>query len=176
MNPMMIVIGVVVVGFLAIGLSALVIQRRRKRFADLFYFDQQGKVYPVRGESFAGLVTHPDGGFMERSGAKLNMRYGQPLSELGDPGFRRKRKPVYLHRALDSAPLEFHSDGEIIVTNVSGEEFTSRQEMAAELALAEAASRAGGTDIINLSLGATLVLLALSTAAIGAAVAAKGAF
>lgn len=168
---------IVVVGIaaaIALGLSMMMIQRRRQRFATVFYFDRQGQVHQSRGESFAGLVTFEDGGFMEREQARLNMRYGSPTFEKGPVAWRRKRKPVFLVRAGDSSALEMAVDGSITVNNVSDAEYGSRMELSSDLAVAEVAKKRAGADLLNMSLGATLVLLAVGDAAIGISIAVKG--
>ena len=133
-----------------------------------------GVVARVARRVVAGLVTSPDGGYLERPDAVVHMRTGRPMFERGERAWRRGRKPVYLVRAGDSAPMTIHKDGSITIDNVDGDEFDARLNLAAELAVAEGTKKAARGDFVGRIVAVSILVLTIALAAVVVAVVVKG--
>lgn len=170
---MIIALGVMV---LAASIAAGVVARRniRGKLTAHFYFDRNTGVEFKHGDNTSGLVTSPDGGYLERPDAVVHMRTGRPMFERGERAWRRGRKPVYLVRAGDSAPMTIHKDGSITIDNVDGDEFDARLNLAAELAVAEGTKKAARGDFVGRIVAVSILVLTIALAAVVVAVVVKG--
>lgn len=146
----------------------------RKEYVDFFEIKRRRIIERKRGENFSGLVVYPDGGFVDREFANLDMIYGRAFLEKGPNAHRRHRKPVYITRVGDSAPIYFTEKGMIIEQIENYIEFDNREDMAAELAVANAAKKANTGDFLAKLMAVAIVILGIGLASMAVALAMKG--
>ena len=161
----------------AVSIAAMVVARRASRGKRTAHwlFSRDTGVKLQWGENTSGLVTSKDGGFVERPAAVFHMRTGRAFIERGPERWRRSRRPVYLVREGDSAPIQMNPDGTAFINNVTDDEFSTRQDLAAELAVAEGTHKAVRGDFIGRLLAIATLVLVVALAAVIVAIIAKGA-
>lgn len=165
----------------AIGIAALVIaipimakKVKQNKHAWLWHFGREDDVSFISGDNLADLVTFPAGGYVIRPNAVINMRYGRPFSDNAPVEWRRKSRPVSLVRSGDSAGMVISPGGQVFVQPLTGPEHDEREDMAAEIAVSEAAIRASGADFVAKALAATAAVMGIPVIGVVLAVVWKG--
>ncbi len=171
--PMLIAGGIAVVA-IAIAIPIALRRLSRKRFAEYFLFDREKGVSNGRGENLADLVIHDRGGYVIRPDTIVNVRYGRSLVQRGPIEWRRRVRPASLVPAGFSAAIKLTDTGELEILPLTKIEFGLRERMAAEIAVSEAAIRAGGPDFVAKLMAVTLAVLALPIIGVVAAIALRG--
>lgn len=175
LSPIMLIVVVIMLSAVVMAAGLFAGRAIRRKLTRYFYFDRDTTVSLKTGPNAAGIVSSVDGGFVERPGAVFHMRTGRALIERGSRGYRRARRPVYLARAGDAAPMELAPTGEIQIDNVVDDEFDRRVDTAAELAVREGSKRGVRSDVVGRLLGvAILGLVALLGAVVIAGIVKNG--
>lgn len=168
--PMIIALGAAI---LAVAVAIPILMRRSPsaKTAEFFQFDRERNVINGKGENLADLVIIPRGGYVIRPQSTFLIRHGRALFEAGNVEWRRRSKPATLSLAGMSAGIQVQQNGKTYIEPLTRTEFDQRERTAAEIAVSEAAQRAGAAGFVAKLLGATAVLLALPVLGIVAALA-----
>lgn len=164
------------IGLLALVIVVPILLRRQagRKMAEFFLFDREKGVTNGHGANLADLVIHSRGGYVLRPNTTINVRYGRAMFERGPVAWRRRVRPVSLIYVGFSAPIRITDSGGLDIDPLNKDEFNTRERMAAEIAVSEAAVRAGAADFVAKVMAGSIAVLALPVAGIAVLIAMRG--
>lgn len=145
--PLIISLGVAITA-LVIVVPVLLRTQVKARSGEFYLFNREKGVENGKGDNLVDMVIHKTGGYVVRPDTTIHARYGRVLMERGSESWRRKIRPVSLLVAGQSAAIKILNDGAFEIDPLTVLEFDQRERQAAEIAVSEAAVRAGSSDFV----------------------------
>lgn len=155
---------VVVVGI--VGLFIVLPKGDKKEYVNALVFTRGNVFKFIKAQVMGGVAVYNNGGFEIESKAALNFSEGHSYFEFGEAENRRPSKPIFITRDIDTGALRFSDEG-VSMIPFNRTAYNKAENLIAETARTTAANKLNGVDIILVSLGALVLILAAPLAVIG---------